>query len=115
MNCLESQFAGLFIAFPGSEEKLGSCLSAGRGFVHISVNGDVEPCPLVTYSDSNLGNLSLREALQSEFLRGLRRHRPMQAGVREGACVLRENTEWVRALLHSKDNSSPKGNGSFGL
>ncbi|MCK5827217.1 radical SAM protein, partial [Candidatus Bipolaricaulota bacterium] len=31
----------LFIAFPHDEIVLGGCLSAGRGFVHINVYGDV--------------------------------------------------------------------------
>jgi MoaA/NifB/PqqE/SkfB family radical SAM enzyme len=109
LNGLEYRFPGLFIAFPGGEERFGGCLSAGRGFVHISPDGDVEPCPFVPYSDSNLKNLSLKEALQSEFLRDLRQNRPERTGDKQGGCVLRENNEWVRALLHSKGNATPKG------
>jgi MoaA/NifB/PqqE/SkfB family radical SAM enzyme len=112
MNCLESQLPGLFIAFPGSEERFGGCLSAGRGFVHISTDGDLEPCPFVPYSDSNLRDLSLKEALQSEFLRDLRQNHPEQVGERQGGCVLRENGEWARALLYSKCSSIPIGNNS---
>ena len=41
----ESQkYPGLFFSVPGDEKKFGGCLSAGRGFVHISVSGDLEPC-----------------------------------------------------------------------
>lgn len=111
-NCLESQFPGLFIAFPGGEERFGGCLSAGRGFVHISPDGDLEPCPFVPYSDSNLRNISLKEALQSEFLRDLRQNHPEQVGERRGGCVLRQNSDWARTLLHSKCNSIPKGRNS---
>jgi len=112
MNFLESQFPGLFIAFPGGEERFGGCLSAGRGFVHISPDGDVEPCPFVPYSAGNLRDLSLKEALQSSFLRDLRQNHSEQVGERQGGCVLRENSEWARRLLHSKCNSNPKGNNS---
>jgi MoaA/NifB/PqqE/SkfB family radical SAM enzyme len=110
IEALESRFNALFIAFPGSEERFGGCLSAGRGFVHISTDGDVEPCPFVPYSDSNLKNLSLKEALRSEFLRNLRQNRPEQTGEREGGCALRENSEWVLTLLNSKTVSIPKDN-----
>ena len=104
LECLEAQFPALFIGFPGSEERLGGCLSAGRGFVHISTNGDLEPCPFVPYSDSNLKDIPLNEALQSKFLTNLREHHPDRAGARQGGCVLRQDTEWVRSLLYSKES-----------
>ncbi len=112
VRSLESQFPGLFIAFPGSEERFGGCLSAGRGFVHISTTGDLEPCPFVPYSDSNLRDSSLKQALQSEFLGNLRREHPELAGKSQGGCVLRENRELVLRLLHAKSDLSPKGKGS---
>lgn len=40
---LRRQFASLFISVPGDEEGFGGCLAAGRGFVHISAQGDLEP------------------------------------------------------------------------
>jgi MoaA/NifB/PqqE/SkfB family radical SAM enzyme len=94
-----SRFTGLFFAFPGDEERFGGCLSAGRGFVHINPEGDLEPCPFVPYSDTTLRDFSLKEALQSKFLRTIRQNhehlRKMQ-----GSCTLWEKREWVRSLLH---------------
>ncbi len=96
-NMLRSKFSALFITIPGDEDEIGGCLSAGRGFVHISAEGGVEPCPFVPYSDVNLKELSLKEALKSEFLRAIRQtHRPKSE---TGGCSLWEKREWVRSLL----------------
>jgi len=94
-----AKFPGLFFAFPGDEEKFGGCLSAGRGFVHINPEGDVEPCPFVPYSDTNLRDFPLRKALQSEFLREIRQNHEYLRKM-QGSCTLWEKREWVRSLLH---------------
>jgi len=97
-NSLRSQFPALFVAVPGDEEEIGGCLSAGRGFVHISAEGNVEPCPFVPYSDTNLKDSSLKDALQSEFLKTIRENRE-QLSETEGSCALWTNRDWVRSLL----------------
>ena len=93
-----AKFPALFIAVPGDEEEIGGCLSAGRGFIHISAEGDVEPCPFAPYSDANLRDLSLKDALQSEFLRNIRQNHA-QLSETEGGCALWIEREWVRSLL----------------
>lgn len=76
------------------------CLSAGRGFVHINATGDIEPCPFAPYSDINLRDSSLKDALQSEFLKTIRQnHRELSET--EGGCALWVKREWVRSLLKS--------------
>jgi len=98
MRSFRQKFPALFISVPGDEEAIGGCLSAGRGFIHVSAEGDVEPCPFAPYSDMNLNKVSLKEALQSEFLRKIReKHdRLPETG---GSCVLWKNREWVQSLL----------------
>lgn len=92
---------GLFIAFPGDEESFGGCLAAGRGFVHISPEGSVEPCPFAPFSDADLGRMSLKEALGSELLRTIRESDQLHAAEENaGGCVLWEKREWVKSLLH---------------
>ncbi len=95
---LREEYPALFIAFPGDEEEFGGCLASGRGFVHISPEGDLEPCPFAPYSDTNLRNLSLKDALQSKFLKTVREMHG-QLSERHGGCTLWENREWVRSLL----------------
>jgi MoaA/NifB/PqqE/SkfB family radical SAM enzyme len=50
---------------PGDEEFFGGCVSAGRGFAHITPAGDLTPCPVSTIATHNLTVSSLREALAS--------------------------------------------------
>ena len=100
-DSFRSKFPALFIAIPGDEEEIGGCLSAGKGFVHISATGDVEPCPFAPYSDTNLRDSSLKEALRSEFLKTIRQNHEKLRET-DGGCALWVEREWVRSLLHVK-------------
>jgi MoaA/NifB/PqqE/SkfB family radical SAM enzyme len=103
MESYRKRFPALFIAVPGDEAAEGGCLSSGRGFVHISASGDLEPCPYAPFSDVNLKTASLKEALQSRLLKELRKH-PEELRVDQGGCVLWKKREWVRSLLNSEDS-----------
>jgi MoaA/NifB/PqqE/SkfB family radical SAM enzyme len=91
------KFAALFIGFPGDEEVYGGCLAAGRGFVHVSPSGDLEPCPAAPYSDQNISEVPLAEALRSRLL-GRLRETPEILTETEGGCALRANRAWVEEL-----------------
>jgi len=92
------EFPALFIGFPGDEDAYGGCLAAGRGFVHVSPSGDLEPCPAAPYSDVNLTAVPLREALRSRLLNRLR-ETPEALTESEGGCALWANRAWVEALI----------------
>ncbi len=97
-DTFRKDYAALFIAVPGDEEEIGGCLSAGRGFIHVSAQGAVEPCPFVPVSDTSLMNVPLREALQSPFLRAIRdRHEHLHETA--NGCALWAERAWVRSLL----------------
>ena len=100
-DSLRSKFSALFITIPGDEEEIGGCLSAGRGFVHINAEGDVEPCPFAPYSDTNLRDSSLKDALQSEFLKTIRQNHERLSEA-EGGCALWVEREWMRSLLQKE-------------
>ncbi len=88
----------LFISFPGDEKAYGGCLAAGRGFFHINPQGGAEPCPFSPFSDMNLCNSSLKEALNSPLFRKLGEQNIM-VGEHVGGCVLFEQKELVKAIL----------------
>jgi MoaA/NifB/PqqE/SkfB family radical SAM enzyme len=92
------KFPALFIGFPGDEEIYGGCLAAGRGFLHVSPSGNLEPCPAAPYSDANLTQVPLDEALQSRLLARLRQT-PEVLAETEGGCALRANRAWVEGLV----------------
>ncbi len=91
-------YSAVFIAVPWDEEEQGGCLASGRGFVHISAKGDLEPCPFAPYSDTNLLSVSLKEALRSRFLRLMRENHALFAET-QGGCALWKNREAVESLL----------------
>ena len=91
----------VFIALPWDEEEIGGCLSAGRGFVHISAEGNVEPCPFVPFSDTNISNLPLKEALQSRMLRTIRENHGRFEEMH--GCALWQHREWVESLSKTTD------------
>ena len=98
-NHFRKQFPALFIAIPGDEDEIGGCLSAGRGFIHVNPQGNVEPCPFAPYSDTNLRDSSLRDALQSDFLRAVRANREQLHEGGHGGCALWTNRAWLGKLL----------------
>jgi MoaA/NifB/PqqE/SkfB family radical SAM enzyme len=89
----------LFLSFPGDEKDTGGCLAAGRGFFHISVNGDAEPCPFSPYSDTNIRDKSLLEALQSPLFSKLT-ETGMLNSQHTGGCVLFDKQNEVKALIN---------------
>lgn len=90
-------FPALFIGFPGDEDAYGGCLAAGRGFVHVSPSGDLEPCPAAPVSDANLAAIPLRDALKSRLLLRLRQESGMLTET-SGGCALWANRAWVQDL-----------------
>jgi len=87
----------IFISFPGDEKSSGGCLAAGRGFFHINSHGGAEPCPFSPFSDTNLKDNSLLEALKSPLFQKLSdNHLLLQE--HEGGCVLFEQEEMVKKL-----------------
>ncbi|MCR5292463.1 MAG: radical SAM protein [Eubacterium sp.] len=90
----------VFISFPGDEKSSGGCIAAGRGFFHINSHGDAEPCPFSPYSDTNVRDTSLREAMKSKFFRMM-----VEEGLlgddHNGGCVLFEKRDQVQECIKS--------------
>lgn len=99
LDALRDQQSALFISFPGDESLMGGCLSSGRGFAHISASGDLEPCPFSPYSDVNLMQASLKDALRSQFMKAIRDSGEHLSETEQG-CALFNKKDWVQSLLH---------------
>ena len=88
----------VFVSFPGDEKSSGGCIAAGRGFFHINSHGGAEPCPFSPYSDINIKDSSLKEAVNSKLFKALRDGEILADG-HAGGCVLYEKRSLVEALL----------------
>ena len=89
----------VYIAFPGDEKSTGGCVAAGRGFFHINSHGGAEPCPFSPYSDINVRDTSLKEALRSPLFQALQSEGLLNDD-HAGGCVLYEKRAQVEALLN---------------
>lgn len=78
----------LCVDFPGDEERYGGCLAAGRGFVHVSPQGRLEPCPYAPISDRSVRDAPLAEALRSPLFAAIRMN-PERLAETRGGCALR--------------------------
>lgn len=88
----------VFIAFPGDEKSSGGCVAAGRGFFHINSHGAAEPCPFSPYSDINVRETSISEALKSGLFAAIQREGLLK-DEHVGGCTLFMNREKVKSLV----------------
>ena len=88
----------VFVSFPGDEKSSGGCLAAGRGFFHINSHGGAEPCPFSPYSDINVADTSLKDALASRLFTTLRTGGYLLED-HAGGCVLYEKRKQVEEIL----------------
>ncbi|MBO4337001.1 MAG: hypothetical protein J5842_02910 [Lachnospiraceae bacterium] len=88
----------VFVSFPGDEKSFGGCIAAGRGFFHINTHGGADPCPFSPYSDVNVRDTSLKEALRSKLFTRIIEE-DLLADDHKGGCVLFEKREQVEAQL----------------
>ncbi|MBR2122632.1 MAG: radical SAM protein [Lachnospiraceae bacterium] len=88
----------IFIAFPGDEKGTGGCLAAGRGFFHINSHGGAEPCPFSAYSDINVKDTSLKDAIRSRLFETLKAEHLLEED-HAGGCVLFEKREQVERIV----------------
>jgi MoaA/NifB/PqqE/SkfB family radical SAM enzyme len=78
---------------PGDEEYFGGCVSAGRGFAHITPTGELTPCPVSNIATHNLTTSSLKEGLAS----------PLFVAIRENEHLLETNGVPCALFGHPKE------------
>jgi MoaA/NifB/PqqE/SkfB family radical SAM enzyme len=79
-------------------EYVKGCVAGGRNYLHINANGDVEPCAFIHYSNVNIKNAGLVEALQSPLFKQYKLNQPFcENHLRP--CPLLDNPEKLRAMV----------------
>jgi len=68
------------------------CIAGGKRYIHINAAGDVEPCAFIHYSNVNIHDVSLLDALRSPILQAYRRHQPFNCNPLR-PCPLLDNPE----------------------
>jgi len=98
--------------FQNDAEYVGGCIAGGRRYFHINANGDIDPCVFIHYSDSNIREKTLLEALQSPMMMAYHDNQPFNDNMLR-PCPMLENPEKLRAMVeqagsHSTDLQSPE-------
>lgn len=98
--------------FQNDAEFVGGCIAGGRRYLHINANGDIDPCVFIHYSDSNIRNKTLLEALQSPMLMAYHDGQPFNKNMFR-PCPMLENPELLREMVKksgavSTDLQSPE-------
>jgi MoaA/NifB/PqqE/SkfB family radical SAM enzyme len=71
-------------------EYVNGCIAAGRCFLHINANGDIEPCAFIHYADCNIRKNTLLEAYKSPLFTKYRSMQPFNKNMLR-PCPLLDN------------------------
>ena len=98
--------------FQNDAEYVGGCIAGGRRYLHINADGDVDPCVFIHYSDSNIRQKTLLEALQSPLFMAYHDGQPFNRNMLR-PCPMLENPEKLRKMVadtgaHSTGPQSPE-------
>lgn len=86
------------IDFQNDAEYVGGCIAGGRNYLHINAKGDVEPCVFIHYSNANIHEVSLLDALKSPLFMAYHDGQPFNDNMLR-PCPMLENPECLRKMV----------------
>jgi len=98
--------------FWNDAEYSGGCIAGGRRYLHINAHGDIEPCAFIHYSDSNIREKTILEALRSPLFMAYHDNQPFN-GNPLLPCPLLDNPDALSRMVkasgaHSTDLQNPE-------
>ncbi len=98
--------------FQNDAEYVGGCIAGGRRYLHINAAGDADPCVFIHYSNANIHDVSLLDALRSPLFMAYHDHQPFNENMLR-PCPMLENPEILPELVrqtgaHSTDPQAPE-------
>lgn len=86
------------IDFQNDAEYVGGCIAGGRNYFHINSAGDIEPCVFIHYSDSNIREQTLIEALKRPLFQAYWHGQPFNNNHLR-PCPMLENPQCLRKIV----------------
>ncbi|MCD7889481.1 MAG: radical SAM protein [Oscillospiraceae bacterium] len=86
------------IDFQNDAQYIGGCIAGGRKYLHINAKGDVEPCVFIHYSNVNIHDCTLLDALRSPLFQAYHDNQPFNDNMFR-PCPMLENPEKLRAMV----------------
>ena len=98
--------------FQNDAEFVGGCIAGGKRYLHINANGDVDPCVFIHYSNANIRECTLLEALKSPIFMAYHDNMPFNDNMLR-PCPMLENPKCIEEMVkktgaHSTDPMSPE-------
>ena len=84
--------------FQNDGEYVGGCIAGGRRYLHINAAGDVEPCVFIHYSNANIHDVSLLDALGSPIFMKYYEGQPFN-GNHLKPCPMLENPDTLPKMV----------------
>jgi len=84
--------------FQNDAEYVGGCIGGGRNYFHINAAGDMEPCVFIHYSDSNIREHTLLEALRRPLFQAFYKGQPFNRNHLR-PCPMLENPQLLRGIV----------------
>ena len=81
------------------------CIAGGRRYLHINATGDVEPCAFIHYSNVNIHDVSLLDALRSPLFMAYRKRQPFNENLLR-PCPCLDNPEMLAAMVEESGAKS---------
>jgi len=89
---------------------VNGCMAGGKNYLHINVNGDVEPCVFVHFAADNIKEKSLAEVITSDFFMGFRKRQPYTENHLRPCSFL--DNPWVLRDIVAETNAYPTHEGA---
>ncbi len=93
------------IDFWNDGEYVDGCIAGGRRYFHINANGDMEPCAFIHYSNFNINEKTILEALQSPLFMAYRKGQPFNSNHLR-PCPLLDNPDALAGMVEASDARS---------
>ena len=84
--------------FQNDAEYVGGCIAGGRRYLHINAKGAVEPCVFIHYSNANIHECSLLDALKSPIFMAYHDNQPFNENMLR-PCPMLENPDCIRRMV----------------
>lgn len=88
--------------FQNDAQYVGGCIAGGRNYLHINAKGDVEPCVFIHYSNANIHQVSLLDALKSPLFMAYHDGQPFNQNMLR-PCPMLENPEKLRKMVKNSN------------
>jgi MoaA/NifB/PqqE/SkfB family radical SAM enzyme len=86
------------IDFWNDGEYVEGCIAGAKSYLHISANGDIEPCAFINYSDSSIYTKTLLEAYKSPLFMQYHKNQPFNNNHLK-PCPLLDNPHKLESMV----------------